>query len=273
MQLTLLGSAAAEAWPAIFCCCEVCVEARRRGGRNLRRRTAYAVNHDTLVDFGPDSHWQCHEFAVDLTAVQRILFTHSHSDHLTPPELYWRHRGFSQVAGPLAIYGNQQVLDRIAGESGANWEALSLQPHLLHAGEAVASGDYEVLPVEANHAGAEEQALNYVLRQGGRGLLIGNDTGWWPEASWDLLRGAQLDAAVIECTYGLGYPDRRNGHLGAAAALEFRDRLVALGALQATAQVVVNHFTHNGAGLYEELVAWFEPRGAVVGYDGLSLLV
>ena len=72
MKVTFLGSAAAEGWPALFCVCEACREARRRGGPNLRRRTCYLINADTLVDFGPDIAWQCTEFGIDLADI-RVL--------------------------------------------------------------------------------------------------------------------------------------------------------------------------------------------------------
>ncbi|MEI6501881.1 MAG: flagellar hook-basal body complex protein FliE [Armatimonadota bacterium] len=55
MFLKLLGSAAAEGWPALFCACEACREARRLGGKNLRRRTSYQLGDTVHVDFGPDS--------------------------------------------------------------------------------------------------------------------------------------------------------------------------------------------------------------------------
>mgnify|MGYP002683362279 CR=1 FL=1 len=38
MRLFFLGTAAAEGYPAIFCDCANCEEARAQGGRSLRRR-------------------------------------------------------------------------------------------------------------------------------------------------------------------------------------------------------------------------------------------
>ncbi len=38
MELMYLGSAAAEGWPALFCECDACKEAARRGGRDIRMR-------------------------------------------------------------------------------------------------------------------------------------------------------------------------------------------------------------------------------------------
>ena len=38
MKLVFLGTAAAEAIPALWCGCNICREARRRGGKDIRRR-------------------------------------------------------------------------------------------------------------------------------------------------------------------------------------------------------------------------------------------
>jgi len=273
MKLTILGSAAAEAWPALFCTCGACREAARRGGRNLRRRTAYLVNDDTLVDFGPDIHWQCQAFGVDLCRVRRILFTHSHHDHLAPVELQWRRRGFSVVGERLDVLGNRHVLERLAREGQFPLQDLAIDYRELNPGQDVVAGPFSVTPLKAQHAGEAETALNYVLHDGRSGLLIANDTGWWPEDTWQRVAGRQLQAAVIECTYLHKDPQQRSHHLGVEAAVAFRDRLLELGALHPDGLAVVNHFSHNGLTLHEELCAWFEPRGIQVGYDGMVVTV
>ena len=36
MKITFYGTAAGEGWPGVFCQCELCREARRLGGKNIR---------------------------------------------------------------------------------------------------------------------------------------------------------------------------------------------------------------------------------------------
>lgn len=38
MKITYYGTAAGEAWPGVFCRCELCEKARALGGRNIRTR-------------------------------------------------------------------------------------------------------------------------------------------------------------------------------------------------------------------------------------------
>ncbi|MFA5205011.1 MAG: hypothetical protein WC708_11475 [Lentisphaeria bacterium] len=54
MQIKILGSAAAEGIPALWCECETCGQAREKGGKDIRQRASYLIDDDTMVDFGPD---------------------------------------------------------------------------------------------------------------------------------------------------------------------------------------------------------------------------
>ena len=122
----------------------------------------------------------------------------------------------------------------------------------------------------ANHAPGET-AFVYVLSRGGRNLLIGNDSGYFFDTTWDLLRGVKLDAAVLESTGNLRYPDNRNYHMGCNVTVEARDRLIEMGCLAKDAPVYVTHFSHNGGGSHQALEQFFGPRGITVAYDGLSV--
>ena len=51
-KVTILGSAAAEGIPAMFCNCRVCMKAWKNGGKDVRMRTAYKLNDHVRVDFG-----------------------------------------------------------------------------------------------------------------------------------------------------------------------------------------------------------------------------
>ena len=56
MKFRYLGTAAAEGFPAMFCRCDACEEARRLGGINLRARSQALIGEDLLLDFPPDTY-------------------------------------------------------------------------------------------------------------------------------------------------------------------------------------------------------------------------
>ena len=98
MQLTFLGTAAANAYPEAFCQCEHCCLARQIGGKNLRLRASALVNDDLVLDLGPDIHAAAQRHSISLLNVRYCLQTHPHADHLDLPG--------GQVPGEtLAVHG------------------------------------------------------------------------------------------------------------------------------------------------------------------------
>lgn len=87
MTIRYLGTAAAEGLPAVFCNCPACLNARRRGGRNVRTRSQVLVNDDFLIDFPMDTYLHALRFRLDLSAVRHVFITHSHMDHCYPQDL------------------------------------------------------------------------------------------------------------------------------------------------------------------------------------------
>ena len=56
MKILYMGTAAAEGWPALFCSCPICTQARDHGGKNLRTRTQALLDGSLLIDFPPDTY-------------------------------------------------------------------------------------------------------------------------------------------------------------------------------------------------------------------------
>src|SRR2546423_5164497 len=116
MELLLLGTAAAEAWPAPFCICDACQSARRLGGRDVRTRSGALIDDDLKIDFGPDTVMQLQRCAQNLLKVRTLIFTHQHSDHFVPSELEWSTHPFTLTPpdhGSIELCGNSEVIGSI----------------------------------------------------------------------------------------------------------------------------------------------------------------
>lgn len=269
MSIVILGSAAAEGVPALFCECETCREARRRGGKDVRRRTAYLWGREVLVDLGPDLFAQQTAWGLDFSRLRHVLITHSHMDHFYPESLFFRHRGFSVLAEGswLSVYGNRKVEALLRERLASPLEECAADFRAVRAGQEMDLGDGRTaLCLAAAHDPAED-CLNYLLRSPEETILLGNDTGWWPTETWERLAEERLDVVVLDCTYGLG--NNYGGHLGVEQVLAARQELLRLGALHAGSRVIANHFSHNGRCLHADLQAALEPAGIEVGYDGM----
>ncbi len=278
MKIKILGSAAAEALPALWCECETCRLARMNKGRDIRRRTSYLLDDDTLIDYGPDIYFQSIAFDIDLQNIKRIFITHSHEDHLDAIELLWRQGGYSRVTKWIDIYSNQTVIERLHKDLGVynsvmqtSLDPLKIRNHQLSVGKEEIIDDIKLLPLEASHASPEEDAMNFILERNEKKVLIGNDTGWWKDSTWEMVKDAKMDAAIIESCSPVK-PMNYSGHLDGTQTVAFRDKLLELRALKPDAKVYTNHFSHNGGlVLQEEMEKFFHPQGITVCYDGLDI--
>lgn len=271
MELRFLGSAAAEAWPALFCTCEACQKARELGGPNLRRRTSYRLGERTHIDWGPDTCAACISMGLNMASVTDLLVTHSHEDHFTPHDLYYRRPGYSVVPQEmiLRVRGPEGVGDRLArAVEDPTLFRLEFQEVPLYS-EMEINEDCRATAISAAHGVNIGGAVNYILRATGSGrrVLIGHDTGWWEEEVWAFLAGKKLDVVVMDCTYG--FRAERRHHLGCPDVVEAKQALAACGALAEDCLFIANHFSHNGVWLHQEMVDYFAPHGIEVGYDGM----
>lgn len=269
MKLQYLGTAAAEGQPAIFCGCALCLEAARRGGKDIRTRSQALVDDSLLIDFPPDSYWHMVRHGVDLPRIRHLLITHTHQDHFYPEEFFYRRPGFCQTEGLLTLYGNDALKARMDGyllRTGSSYEesklaCVELAPFVSHQ-----VGQHRVTPLLAAHDRAERCYI-YQVEGGGKRLLYGNDTGIFPEATWAHLQGTVFDIISLDCTHGRAAEG--SNHMGVPDLIRIRRRLEDAGCVKDSTLFVATHFSHNGGLLHEQLVEALAPAGYLVAYDGM----
>lgn len=284
--IKILGSAAAEGIPAIFCNCETCQAAWRNGGKDFRLRTSYQLGEFVRIDFGPDAMAQEMRYNLHSEKLRHIIVTHSHEDHLDTTLFAYRKHCFSKVdpANTLNIYGGAGVVRKLnlfAWQSGKNmdfhgdFKCLQMKVHELYPFEAMELPDVDmtIYPLKANHMArvTTEEPMIYVIRWGEKYLMIANDTGFFCEENWEFLRNmkVKLSAVFNDCT-GCFF-DNRDNHMSGKYVLETRKCLEELGMVDENTNYFVNHFSHNGHGTHEQLEAYYNPHGIGVGYDGLEI--
>ena len=275
MRLTLLGTAAAEGWPAPFCACDACEEARRRGGPNLRTRSNALLDGDLKIDWGADTMTQLQRARLSLEGLRTLVFTHQHDDHIVPCELNWAISPFSQTPpARIAVYGNAQVLARLH----AQFPDASRTPfefHKLKAGreEVTAEGD-SILPLEADHV---EGAMTLLIRRGGKSLFYGHDSGLYPRETLAALEAhsgehGALSIVLMDCTNG-GQSSSNRGHMGTDGVAQMKRELRDRGAIDERTRVIATHFSHNGGLGHEELTRTLSADGIEAAFDGMTVEV
>ena len=261
----------------MFCACEHCETARIRGGRHIRTRSQAAVfaqevdqgspDERLLIDFPPDTYLHRLQHGLRLEQIGHMLVTHSHKDHFAPADLAFRYSIYANPTPPfpLHIYGNDKVKQKLLSTLIKPHELEELVFHEVENGRPFMAGAFKVTPLPALHD-RTERCLIYLIEHAGRTLLYGNDTGIFPQETWDILAGRTLDLVSLDCT-SCKLKEGTN-HMGLPDNIEVVNRLRAADCLTPDSKIILHHFSHNGGVCYDEMVKMVKPYGFDVSYDG-----
>ena len=270
--------------PIPFCVCEVCTEARRVGGKNLRKRSSLAINDDLLVDIGPDIATATFQHQVSLAGIGMCLQTHPHADHLDLEFVLARHADYgTEVSGDLLLAGSDETLQAIEAlvrqqsAYGSIFEsetqsALKLKLLTLTPFQASTAGDYRIIGYPANH-GNDQGFLLYSIALGDQAVFYGTDTSVLSEEIWERLQQerTRYDVVILDHTYGIGFESRPADHLASKDVAVHADRFRANGILKDNGVVYATHLSHEGNLEHDELDEYARGHGYRVAYDGLRL--
>ena len=276
MKFTYLGTAAAEGWPALFCECDNCRRAAAAGGRNLRRRSHALIDNKLLIDFPADVYASTLAIGMTLSKIHTLLITHSHSDHLYSDDFVMRYDVFAHFSDrtPLSVYGSREVIDLIHRVTGPLDREKDSQPYFLFnevkAFDTFTADGYTITALPADHD-QSSGPLIYSLTDGKSSMLYAHDTGYFFDSVWEYLERQKVcyDFVSLDCT-NIKLPWRSH-HMGIEACVDTADRMRSIGAADEKTIFCVNHFSHNGGLIYDELVPVRKEHGMLVSYDTMSL--
>ena len=272
MKLTYLGTAAAEGFPAVFCNCKYCVEARRLKGKNIRTRSQSIVNDDLLIDLPADTYHHFLTNDIDGYKIKYLLVTHSHQDHLYLDELKMRHSPYAHEmeAEKLDVYCGRGAYDKIT----ANGPIENVSVTLLEAYKTTVVGDYEITPLPARHYKGDG-AFIYLISANNKTVLYAHDTGYFYDEVIAYLKdnNIKLDMISFDCTnIDLPIPDD-GSHMGLDNIERLTRVLVENGNITASTVKFINHFSHNANPTHHVLEKRVENMGLNVSYDGCVVTV
>lgn len=274
MRLKYLGTGASEGWPAIFCECESCKKAMEKGGRNIRTRSQAVVDDKLLIDFPADTYMHVLYQGLDLSRIKNCIITHDHGDHLYSAEFENRQEGYVHIQSEplLTVYGTGPVGKRVT-------EIMDLY-NLNQEGRVAFKritpfvpfkvDEYEITPLKADHDPLCEPVF-YIISDGKKSILYANDTGYFPDETWQYLEEHRpyFDFVSLDCT--MGVEEQRRGHMGISTDLEVRKRLIDMSCAGDNTIFCLHHFTHNSKLIYDELVPIAREYGFLVSYDGMTV--
>ncbi len=273
MKLKYLGTAAAEGIPGLFCNCRVCQNALYVRGKEIKTRSQAIVDNKILIDLPPDTYMHVLNHGLDLRFVHHCIITHSHFDHLHANDFWCRLNGMAHDIGdePLHVYLTDAGYKKAKDVLGTDVDCDRLKFHRIRAFEPFMIEDYRITPLAAEHDCNSDPVI-YIIENDGKSLLYANDTGIFPEATWEYLKdcSTRFDFISMDCT-GMLLKDWRESHMCLDTNKELYLRLADMGLCDDDTVVFLNHFSHNGLATHEEFVAKAAKYGWGVTYDGLEV--
>lgn len=265
-----MGTAAYEGVPALFCNCRVCRLSKELGGRNIRSRSQALINDELLIDFNADTVWHYHKYGFDWDKICGCLITHSHCDHLYPADVEMSAPWFSHGGRQISFYAARdgyEKLKRVADNTGGGAKVT-----LIEEDKTFTVGKYAVLPLKANHDSGASPVI-FSISADGKRMLYAHDTGVFTNEVWNgLKREGYYNFISLDCTGCLGLNGEwRDGHMSLKTNLETLDKLKEEKLIDDKTKIVLNHFSHNGGQVYDEMLKETEKLGLTVSYDGLEI--
>lgn len=250
-----LGTAGSMGIPVIGCSCSVCASSDRHNKR-MRPSALLTINDKKiLIDCGPDFHAQAIHYCI--TALDGVIFTHSHYDHtagIDELRVYHMRRG---VALPCLL-------------SKSTAEDIVVRFPYIFAPDAdynklVAKFNLQLLPEERGVTDFLDIPIRYFSYEQAHmqvnGFRFGNlayvtDIRHYPETIFEDLKDVEI-LILSALRYKLSHL-----HLSVDEAVEFAQKVGAK-------QTWLNHLAHD---LEHEKTNAYLPENIRLAYDGLQFL-
>ncbi len=283
-KLKILGTAASEGIPALFCRCELCREAKRLGGKNIRTRTSAIIGEKFKIDFPPDSLHHVQKYGLDMGRLEYLVISHCHSDHFDVEDLEYYRKTMAHLdrSVPLKIFLSKDCHEHLINTVECFRTMEDMNPAELIIIEPYKRYETDMLyftPVITAHS-PDMQCFNYFIEmKQGKNIFYGMDAKAYPPETLEFLKSCRIDVCICDathlyepCSVHMYYPDIVNFHA------YLKDN----GILGKDYRFVVNHFSHNGNNgqeggnlmmLHENLERIYGEMGFTVAFDGLELEV
>ena len=274
MKFKFLGTSAAEGFPAAFCDCEYCREARKRLGKSVRTRLQSLINDDLLIDFPADTYRHVLQNNLEFFKIKYLLITHSHLDHFCPEELNIRGYWFApNLKEKITIVGSSDTYAKYAEFTETMQAPVRemIDFKVLEPFEKIKLGAYEITALPARHC--QNKGFIYHIKAEGKNLLYAHDTGYFFDSVLEYINKnkTKFDFISFDCTdVELIIPDE-GVHMGFENISRLKEVLKGYGSIDEKTVLYVNHFSHVANPLHEELcekAAKFDLR---VPYDGMEI--
>ena len=256
-KLVFLGTGTSVGVPVVGCECEVCTSPNPKNKRFRSSVFLESAETKLLVDTGPDLRQQ--SLREGLTAVDAVLYTHSHLDHVA---------GFDELRAfcwhreeRLPLHANQETLDVLTrmypwafADDNHSRGYVRPEKHVIHPNMQI--GDFSIEPIAVHHSTVDTHG--YLFQVGtSKKVAYMSDLKYVKEESLSLLQ--DVDVLITD---SLRYADRPHAtHMAVEEACALAEQVNAK-------QLYLTHISHE---VEHEEVDARTPDWVTPAYDGLQL--
>ena len=227
---------------------------------DARRSSALLVGETLLIDCGIHTLESLRIAGKDTRKISDILITHLHGDHYNADNIRAIASGERE---PLRLWV------RAGAEIGQieNVEVIEMEQFCRY---EIAEG-ISVCGMPANHD-PKAHPQHFLLSLGDKKLFYGCDGGWMLNESYNFLRGARIDLAVLDTTVGDYEGDFRAAEHNSIPMIRLLlPSLRTIGALSDECEIYLSHIAPSLHASHEETVKIAADFGAKVARDGLEI--
>ncbi len=278
MKITILGSGGFN-YPLTFCECEYCSKARVLKGKNIRKRASILIDDKILVDFTPDTNNAMNTYDKDMSKVEILLQTHTHTDHFDinlfntfAPMYSVKHTTkINLIASTLCledIQNKASCFDKIDIFDKEFQKVAKLNPIALNIGEEICIKNYIIKAIKTTHHDKIGAQL-YLIKKDNKTIFYATDTPPFTEETYIQLSNEKIDLILLDQNFGT--KDYTYSHLNINAIENIIKELSNRKVIDNNTKIFATHISHEGNPCHEELELITKEKGWLISYDGQEI--
>ncbi len=262
MKLTYVGTGDMNSFPEFTPAAEG--GRKQTSERNVRRPNCMLIDDSLLINLPEGLFSHASGLLSAPGQVRCLLVPHGHSGHLCLEELFAPAcpKELTLLCSETAVEFIDSELKRLGRALPDGIRIVELSPFV-----PVSANDYTITALKARRNTGE--VYIHVIEHAGKRLLCANDTGFYPEETWDFLHGMVFDCVSLDIT-NLGRPDTAD-HMTLEDNLTAKKRLYQQGCIHQNTRFISTHFPQAGGLTYEDIHERLRLYGMTAAYDGMTV--
>lgn len=111
-----------------------------------------------------------------------------------------------------------------------------------------------------------------MIGKGGKVILYGHDSAYFPEESWEAFNGVKFDCVILDCTSGTQDCPFAS-HMGLPDNIKVKQRMIENDIADSNTKFIITHFAHSFAPFKESMEQAAAEHGMLAAYDGFEVQI